>query len=86
MERSMPIPGQSWPLLPPGVSYAKGLPAADWPAMPGEPDPALADPLDPATTRGLVPAVDPPAAPTGLSRYLVLGLRHTARGLAQDQR
>lgn len=78
-------PGQSWPVLPPGVSYAKGLPAVDWPALPGQPDPALADPLDPATTRGLVPAVDPPAAPApaGLGHYLALGLRQTARGLAR---
>lgn len=76
-------PGQSWPVLPPGVSYAKGLPAVEWPALPGQSDPALADPLDLATTRGLVPAVDPPAAPAGLGRYLVLGLRQTGRGLAR---
>lgn len=55
---------------------------AEWPALPDQPDPALADPLDPATRLGLVPAVDPPAVPTGLGRYLVLGLRRTARTLA----
>lgn len=97
----LPIPGQSWPVLPPGVSYAKGLPAVDWPAGPApdpsfplsqhqtRPDPALADPLDPATARGLVPLVNPLAAPAstaatqGLGRYLVLGLRQTARSLAR---
>jgi hypothetical protein len=85
----LPIPGQSWPVLPPGVSYAKGLPAIEWPNMPGESEPAVADPLDPATARGLVPLVNPPAASAstaatqGLGHYLVLGLRHTARGLAR---
>ncbi len=80
-------PGQSWPVLSKGASYAKGLPAATWPAMPGQPDPALADPLDPTTRRGLVPAGDPPAdpapaaAPVGRGRYLLLGLRRTARAL-----
>lgn len=81
--RPLPIPGQSWPVLPPGVSYAKGLPAIEWPAMPGQPDSAIAEPLDPATRRGLMPAIDPPTAPNGLGRYLVLGLRQTARGLAR---
>lgn len=97
----LPIPGQSWPVLPPGASFAKGLPAVDWPTGPApdpslplsqhqtRPDPALADPLDPAIARGLVPLVNPPAAPAstvatqGLSHYLVLGLRQTARGLAR---
>lgn len=67
----LPIPGQSWPVLPPGVSYAKGLPVAVWPTMPGESEPAGAEPLAPLP------------APIGLGRYLVLGLRQTALGLAR---
>lgn len=57
----------TWPQVgnpAPVASLAAGLPLADWPALPREPhrpDPSLADPLRPATWRGLVPRVSPPA-------------------------
>ncbi len=56
----------AWPQVgnpAPVASLAAGLPVAVWPALPGEPqrpDPSQADPLRPATWRGLVPPVVPP--------------------------
>lgn len=56
----------AWPQVgnpAPVASLATGLPLAVWPASPREPhrpDPSLADPLRPATWRGLVPRISPP--------------------------